>query len=141
MVHANHLLKYIDECLMPLIKPGGKVDGTQERGSTVEEGGSMSTGTRDVEGNEIICKEEGLDACSDIAVEDDAHRASSWKGKGKGKLMKEESEEVITVWPSDDENEVAATLPPIAVLDDTGSTSESSKSFASAEVSYSQDTR
>ena len=40
---------------MPLIKLGGKVDGTQEGGSTVEEGGSMSTGTQDVEGNEIIC--------------------------------------------------------------------------------------
>ena len=129
---ANHLHKYIDERLMPLIKPGGKVDGTQE-------GGSMSTGTRDVEGNEMICKEEGLDTCSDIAVEDDAHRASLWKGKGK--LMKEASEEVIMVWPSDDENEVAATLPPIAMLDDAGSTSESSESFASAEASYSHDTR
>ena len=52
---------------------------------------------QDVEGNEIICKEEGLDACSDIAVEDDTHRASLWKGKGKGQLMKEESEEVIMV--------------------------------------------
>ena len=101
----------------------------------------MSTGTQDVEGNEIICKEEGLDACSDIAVEDDTHRASLWKGKGKGQLMKEESEEVIMVWLSDNENEVAATLPLIAVLDDAGSTLKSSESFASAEVSYSHDTR
>ena len=30
---ANHLHKYIDERLMPLIKLGGKVDGTQEEGS------------------------------------------------------------------------------------------------------------
>lgn len=134
---ANHLHKYIEERLMPLIIPGEKADGTQERGSTVEEGGSMSAGTQNVEGNEAICKEEDLDACSDIAVEDDGHLTSSWKGKGK--VMKEESREVIMVWPSDDDEEVEAALPPIAVLDDAGNTLESSKSFASAEaVSHTQ---
>ena len=92
----------------------------------------MSAGTQDVEGNEEVCKQEDLDACSDIVVEGGSHTTGLWKGKGK--LLKEESEEIIMVWPSDDEDESEATLPPIAVLDDGGNISESSESFVSAEA-------
>ena len=38
--------------------------------------------------------------------------------------------ETIMVWPSEEEEEVEAALPSIAVLNDTGATSESSKSIA-----------
>ena len=133
---ANHLHTYIKDRLMPLIKPGGRVDGTQKGGSmggiTKQEERSVSAGTQDVEGNEEVCKQEDLDACSDIVVEGGSHTTGLWKGKGK--LLKEESEEIIMVWPSDDEDESEATLPPIAVLDNGGNISESSESFASAEA-------
>ena len=59
---ANHLQAYIEECLMPLIKPGRKMDGMQEGGSR-----SMVADTQEVEG---ICKLDNLDTCSDVAVED-----------------------------------------------------------------------
>jgi hypothetical protein len=131
---ASHLQAYVNERLMPLIKPGRKVDKTEQEvgsGSVVadtQEGGSGSVvaDTQEVEG---ICKLEYLDACSDMAVEDGGHTTGLWKGKGR--LLKEESREVIMVWPSDEEDE--ATLPPIEVLhDDAGTTSESSESFVSA---------
>ena len=119
---ANHLQAYIEERLMPLIKPGRKMDGTQEGGS-----GSVVADTQEVEG---ICKLDDLDACLDVAVEEGSHTTGLWKGKGR--LLKEESKEVIMVWPSDDEKEDEATLPPIEVLrDDAGTISESSESFES----------
>ena len=121
---------------MLLIKPGGRVDGTQEGGSMggsmKQEERSVSAHTQDVEGNKEVCKQEDLDACSDIVVEDGSHMMGLWKGKGK--LLKEESKEIIMVWPSDDEDESEAMLPPIAMLDDGGNISESSKSFASTEA-------
>ena len=92
----------------------------------------MSAGTQDVKGNKEVCKQEDLDAWSDIVVEGGSHMTGLWKGKGK--LLKEESKEIIMVWPSDDEDESEATLPPIAVLDDGGNILESSESFASAEA-------
>ena len=49
-------------------------------------------------------------------------------------MLKEESEGVIMVWPSDEENEVEATLPPIDMLDNDGATLESSECFTSVEV-------
>ena len=91
----------------------------------------MVAGTRDVEKNGAICKQE-LDACLDVEVEDDRRFTSLWKGKGW--LLKEESVEAIMVWPSDEEEEVEAVLPPIAVLDDAGTTSDSSKSFECTEA-------
>ena len=118
---------------MPLIKLGEEVYGKQKGGSTV-------AGTQDVEEkgevgeNMVTCSDVDTcldeDTCSDVAVEDDGHIEASWKGKGQ--LLKEESKEVIMVWPSDEENAVEATLPPIDMLDDDGATSESSESFASA---------
>ena len=117
---ANHLHTYIEERLMPLIKPGGKESGRQEEGSVV-------VGTQDVE-DEVICKRE-LDASSDVEVEE---RSFTGLEKGKGRVLKEESMETIMVWPSDEEEEVEATLPSIAVLNDTGATSESSESLASS---------
>ena len=119
---ADHLCTYIEEGLMPLIKPGVKEDG-QHRG------GSMVAGMQDVEKNGAICKQK-LDPCLDVEVEDDCHFTSLWKGKGW--LLKEESVEAIMVWPSDEE-EVEATVPPIAVLDDTGTTSDSSESMREQE--------
>ena len=120
---ADHLHTYIEERLMPLIKPG-KEEGWHK-------GGSVVAGTRDVEKNGAICKQEP-DACLDVEVEDDRHFTSLWKGKGW--LLKEESVEAITVWPSDEEEEVEAVLPPIAVLDDAGTTSDSSESFECTEA-------
>ena len=125
---ADRLHTYIEERLMPLIKPGGKEGGRQEEGSVVQEEGSVVVGTQDAEGSKAIYKRE-LDACSDVEVEDDSHFTSLRKGKGR--MLKEESMEAIMVWPSDEEDEVEAALPPIAVLDDAGTTSESSESFAS----------
>ena len=119
---ANHLQAYIEECLMPLIKPGRKMDGTQEGGSR-----SVVADMQEVEG---ICKLDDLNACSDVAVEDSSHTMGLWKGKGR--LLKEESKEIIMVWLSDNEKEDEATLPPIEVLcDDAGTISESSESFES----------
>ena len=117
---AHHLHTYIEECLMPLIKPGGKESGRQEEGSVV-------IGTQDVE-DEVICKWE-LDASLDVEVEE--HSFTGLK-KGKGQVLKEESMETIMVWPSDKEEEVEAASPSIAMLNDTGATSESSESLASS---------
>ena len=117
---------------MLLIKPGERVDGTQEGGSTKQGERSMSAGMQDVKGNKEQCKQESLNACSDIMVEDGGHMAGLWKEKGR--LLKEKSKEIIMVWPSEDEDESEATLPPIAVLDDGGNILESSESFASAEA-------
>ena len=119
---ANHLQAYIEEHLMPLIKPRRKMDGTQEGGS-----GSVVADTQEVEG---ICKLDNLDACLDVAVEDSSHTTGLWKGKRR--LLKEESKEIIMVWPSNDEKEDEATLPLIEVLrDNAGTILESSKSFES----------
>ena len=126
---ARHLQAYVKERLMPLIKPGRKVK-TEEGGSgsvvtDTQEGGSGSV-VADTQEVDEICKLEYLDACSDVAVEDGGHTTGLWKGKGR--LLKEESREVIMVWPSDEEDDDA--LPPIEVLhDDAGTASESSESF------------
>lgn len=64
-------------------------------------------------------------------LKDGGHIPSSWKGKGQ--LLKEESQEGIVMWPSDDENDEVEkqSLPPIEVLDDNDNdvAMESSGSF------------
>jgi hypothetical protein len=66
---------------------------------------------------------------SDVVAKEGGHIPSLWKGKGW--LLKEESEEAIVVWPSDDENDKGEqqSLPPIEVLDDNDMAMESSRSF------------
>ena len=113
---ANHLHMYIEGRLLPLIKWGeGKVgDGKQEGGSV------------EAEGHVVVFKLED----SDAVVESDGHIPSLWKGKGR--LLKEESNKAIIVWLSDDENneEERLSLPPIVVLDDDDDkTTESFRSF------------
>jgi hypothetical protein len=106
---ANHLHSYIEKRLMPLIKPGEERVVEQEAGSGKVEG---------YVAQEAVVKKEG------------GQIPSLWKGKGR--LLKEESEEAIVVWPSDDENdkEEQQSLPPIEVLDDDDDTAtESSGSF------------
>ena len=107
------------------------MDKMQEGGSGSVVAGMQEEGSEcvvaDTEAEEI-CKLEYLDACSDVAVEDGGHTMSLWKGRGH--LLKEESKEVIMVWPSDEEDK--ALLPSIEVLHgDAGTTSESSESIIS----------
>ena len=67
---------------------------------------------------------------SNAVVESDGHIPSLWKGKGR--LLKEESNKAIIVWLSDDENneEERLSLLPIVVLDDNDDkTTESFRSF------------
>jgi hypothetical protein len=109
---ANHLHAYIKARLMPLIKPGEKrvVDGEQEVGS-------------------VKAEDDMAEDDSDVVAKEGGHIPSLWKGKGW--LLKEESEEAIVVWPSDDENDKGEqqSLPPIEVLDDNDMAMESSRSF------------
>ena len=86
----------------------------------------MVVGMQDVE-DEVICKWE-LDALLDVEVEEHSFTGLE---KGKGQVLKEESMETIMVWPSDKE-EVEAVLLSIAMLNDTGATSESSESLTSS---------
>jgi len=112
---ANHLHAYIEGRLMSLIKPGeGKVADYKQEGGSIE-----------VEGHVADYKQEDLDA----VIESGGRIPNLWKGKGR--LLKEESQEAIIEWPSDDENEEEKqSLPPIEVLDDDDDVAtESSGSF------------
>ena len=78
-----------------------------------------------MEGHVADYKQEDLDA----VIESGGRIPNLWKGKGR--LLKEESQEAIIEWPSDDENEEEKqSLPPIEVLDDDDDVAtESSGSF------------
>lgn len=114
---ADRLHKYIEERLMPLLIPGwqNQVDGKRE-------GRSMVDCTEEAEGHVADHKRED---------EGEGRIPSSWKGKGR--LLKEESKEVIIEWLSEDENETDA-LQAFPPLDDGYRTvSESSESLESVE--------
>jgi hypothetical protein len=96
---AHRLQEYVRQRLIPLIKPTG-VAGECVSG-VKQEGVADESGSRQV----------------DMAVES-GRAPGAWKGKGR--LMKEESKDVIVVW-SDDESvkdEIKEESPPIAVLKD-----------------------